>query len=139
MSPFHSRLLLMDSIFTKIIKGEIPCHKIYEDEQVIAFLDIHPVQLGHVLVVPKIQVEHFEELDEEMYSHLFLVVKKIAKRVKHMLGVNRACLKIEGFEVPHAHIHVIPCNEAKDFYAKQQADLEPDHAALAQVAESLNF
>ncbi len=132
--------LMQDSIFTKIIKGEISCHKIYEDDYVFAFLDIHPIQPGHVLVVPKNQVDQFDDLNDEDYASLFAAVKKIAARLKEVTGRSRACVRIEGFDVPHAHVHVYPCDEPKDFYGKpDRAKQEPDHPALAEMASKLAF
>ena len=129
-----------DSIFTKIIKGEIPCHKIYENDRVFAFLDIHPIQPGHTLVVPKQQVDHFDELSDEDYRELFAAVKLIASRQKQVLGRERACLRIEGFDVPHAHVHVYPCDNAHDFYGERdRGQQEPDHDALAKIAKKLHL
>ncbi len=130
---------MTDSIFTKIIKGEIPCHKVYEDDKTIAFLDIYPIQQGHVLVVPKTQVDHFDDLSEDDYSAVFASVKKVAKRVKDTLGVQRACLRVEGFDVPHAHVHVIPCNSPQDFYNADRMSHEPDHTQLSEMAAKLYF
>jgi histidine triad (HIT) family protein len=75
---------MSDSIFTKIIKGEIPCYKVYEDETTFAFLDIHPVQPGHVLVVPKAQIEFLWDLDDETYKNLMLIARKLARRLKEV-------------------------------------------------------
>lgn len=130
---------MQDSIFTRIIKGEIPCHKVYEDDKTIAFLDIYPIQPGHTLVVPKTQQDHFETLPPEDYEALFLTVKKVARRIKAVLGVERACLRLEGFDVPHAHVHVIPCNTADDYYNAHRMEVEPDHTALAEIAKRLYF
>lgn len=128
------------SIFTRIIRGEIPCHKVYEDSKTLAFLDIHPAQPGHTLIVPKTQVDRLEDLPPEDYQALMQTLKKVMHRVVEVLGPDhRACLKLEGFDVAHAHIHVIPCKTAIDFWAKQRMGDEPDHAALAKMAERLHF
>lgn len=127
------------SIFTKIINGEIPCHKIYEDDKTLAFLDIYPISPGHVLVVSKAQVDHFDDLDEENYDAVFTTVKKVSKRLKEVLGAQRACLRVEGFDVPHAHVHVIPCNTPADYYNENRMNIEPDHQALAGMAQKLSF
>jgi histidine triad (HIT) family protein len=129
---------MQDSIFTKIIKGEIPCHKVYEDDKVLAFLDIHPIQPGHVLVVPKKQVDHFDDLEQADYVAVFGAVKQLATQIKSVTGAARACLRVEGFDVPHAHVHVYPCNNPQDFYAKtDRSKIEPDHEALADMAKKL--
>ncbi len=128
------------SIFTKIIRGEIPAHKVYEDDHVLAFLDIHPAASGHTLVVPKAQVDRLEDLEDGDYRALMDAVRKVMRRVVQVYGADyRACMKLEGFDVPHAHVHVIPCRTAADFWAKQRMDIEPDHEALAKVAEKLKF
>lgn len=128
------------SIFTRIIRGEIPAHKIYEDEHALAFLDIHPAKPGHTLVVPKVQVDRLEDLDDSAYQALMDAVRKVMKRVVEVYGPSyRACLKLEGFDVPHAHVHVIPCRTAADFWTKQRMDVEPDHEALAGEAQKLAF
>lgn len=134
-----------DSIFTKIIKGEIPCEKIYEDDKTIAFLDIFPLLPGHVLVVPKKQVDHFDDLPDEDYQALFATVQKVSKRVKEVLGVKRATIQVLGFDVPHAHVHVMPANsghevmEAMGERAKNGPPDTVDHAALAEMAKKLAF
>lgn len=131
---------MQDSIFTRIIKGEVPCHKIYEDDRVIAFLDIHPIQPGHTLVVPKQQVDHFDDLDESDYAAVFAAVKKIAQKQKAVLKKQRVCVRIEGFDVPHAHVHVYPCDTAQEFYgASDRASREPDHQALGEKASQLTL
>jgi histidine triad (HIT) family protein len=128
------------TIFTKIIRGEIPAHIIYEDERTFAFLDIHPVQPGHTLVVPKVQVDRLEDLSDEDYEAVTQTVRQVMRRIIEVFGPQyRACLKTEGFDVPHAHVHVIPCREAKDFWAKPRMDAQPDHAALAEMAQELAF
>lgn len=129
-----------ESVFSKIVKGEIPAEKVYEDETALVFLDIHPIQPGHMLVIPKQQVNHFDDLDVETYTHLFLLVKKAAKKLKQVFDATRVCVRVEGFDVPHAHIHVYPCNNAEEFYGDRDRLLkEPDHVALAVMAERLKL
>jgi histidine triad (HIT) family protein len=136
---------MQDSIFTKIIKGEIPCHKVYEDARTLAFLDIDPLLPGHVLVVPKVQIDHVDDLPDEGYQAVFATVKKIARRVKEVLESERAVIVVMGYDVPHAHVHVLPCDSSRDFYEVMAQNLEkpetvkPDHAALAAMAERLAF
>lgn len=126
-----------ESIFTKIIKGDIPSHKVYESEKVVAFLDIHPIRPGHTLVVPKVQIDHFDDLPEDYYQEVFDVVRRVAKIQKQELGAARACLRVEGFDVPHAHVHVYPCNEAADFYNDDRSNDGPSVDELAAMAAKL--
>jgi histidine triad (HIT) family protein len=130
---------MQESIFTKIIKGDIPCHKVYEDENTIAFLDIHPIQPGHILVVPKRQVEQFTELDPATYAQLMKVSHALAKHLQDITACWRVTLRIEGFDVPHAHVHLVPTNKENDSYNANRMDTEPDHAALAAMAKKLYF
>jgi histidine triad (HIT) family protein len=129
----------MSTIFTQIINGDIPSHKVYEDERTFVFLDIYPIQPGHLLVVPKTEVDRLEDLADEDYTALMDTTRKLMHRVREVLGVKRACLKAEGFDVPHAHMHVIPCNTAKEFYNHPDRTAEPDHEALAKIAQKLAF
>jgi len=100
----------MESVFTKIIKGEIPCYKIYEDEKTFAFLDIHPETAGHTLVIPKLQCDKIYELPDEDYKALLDTVKKLSVHMEKVLGV-RTLWKVIGTDVPHAHVHLMPFDE----------------------------
>ena len=100
----------MSSIFSKIIKGEIPSYKIAEDEDCYAFLDIHPLKAGHTLVVPKIETDYLFDLNDEVYLKLNLFAKKVAIALKKKIQCKRVAVVVLGFEVPHAHIHLIPIN-----------------------------
>lgn len=128
-----------DSIFTKIIKGEIPCHKVYEDELTLAFLDIHPVQPGHTLVIPKRQIEFVWDLTEGDYAAVMAAAKKVALRLRKVLGVHYVGERIVGVDVPHAHVQLIPFNMVDEWKAPQDMSAEPDHAALAVLAQKLAF
>lgn len=97
-----------DSIFTKIIRGDIPSYKIYEDDYSYAFLDINPVNPGHTLVISKTQVDHLWDLSDKDYQFLMDSVKKVAKRLSEVLKPARVGVAVEGFDVAHAHIHLIP-------------------------------
>ena len=97
----------MPSIFTKIINGEIPSYKIYEDDKTIAFLDIHPESKGHTLVIPKNEVDKIYELPDEDYEALMSTVKKLSKHLEKQLG-TRILWKVVGTDVPHAHVHLMP-------------------------------
>jgi histidine triad (HIT) family protein len=105
----------MPTIFTKIINREIPAHIIYEDENHLAFLDINPVQLGHTLVIPKKQTDYIFDMNDSEYSDLMLASKKVAQILKDKLNCSRVCVTVEGYAVPHAHVHLIPTNTENDF------------------------
>lgn len=128
-----------DSIFTKIIKGEIPAHKIYEDEHCIAILDIHPQAEGHSLIIPKQQIDHIWDLPDDIYHHLWDVAKTIETKVKQVFNPPRVGIAVEGFGVPHVHIHIIPLYSVEDFKRSQDVSAEPDHQALARVADKLRL
>lgn len=100
----------MSSIFTKIIQGELPCYKIYEDERTFAFLDIEPEAPGHTLVIPKAEVDKIYDLSDEDYTAVMATVKMLAKHFEEVLG-ERTMIKVVGTDVPHAHVHVLPVNE----------------------------
>lgn len=128
-----------DSVFTKIIKGEIPCYKIYEDELTFAFLDIHPKTSGHTLVIPKKQVEFVWDLDDKTYQALMATAKKVALRIREVIGKTYVGEMIIGEQVPHAHVHVYPFDNLEESRRTPDPDSEPDHVALAKVAEKLAF
>ena len=100
----------MASVFSKIVAGEIPCYKIYEDEKTLAFLDIAPETPGHTLVIPKVEVDKIYELSDEDYRAVWETVRKVAKRMEEVLGV-RTLMKVIGTDVPHAHVHLMPFDE----------------------------
>lgn len=100
----------MSSVFAKIVAGEIPCYKVYEDDKVLAFLDIHPETKGHTLVIPKIEVDRIYDLADEDYGALMAAAKKIARHMEDVLG-QRIIWKVVGTDVPHAHIHLEPLDE----------------------------
>lgn len=102
------------SIFTKIIKGEIPCYKIAESELFFAFLDIFPLQKGHVLVVPKIEVDKIFDVPANYLSELLVFAQPIAKAIEASFPCNRVSMVTVGLEVPHAHLHLVPINAAED-------------------------
>ncbi|HTB48970.1 MAG TPA: HIT family protein [Verrucomicrobiae bacterium] len=130
---------MSDSIFTKIIKGEIPCHKIYEDDQTLAFLDIHPQLPGHTLLIPKQQIDELWDLPDDIYHHLWNVARKIEGRLKEVIKSPRVGVAVEGFGVPHVHIHLIPLYKLEDFKKPQDLTAEPDHDKLAAMAKKLAF
>ena len=128
------------SIFTKIIKGEIPCHKVYEDDQTLAFLDIHPIQTGQVLVVPKRQVAFVWDLEPEEYQALMATVHKVGKRLREIFPEkDRIGVMIEGLDVgDHAHVKVFPFSKG-EYRNLPDMNAEPNHDELAELAEKLRF
>lgn len=128
-----------DSIFTKIINGEIPAHRIYEDDDFIVFLDVHPLTAGHTLVVPKVQVDHLWELDELTYQNLFALVRRVGTHLKATLAPPRVGVVVEGFGVPHVHVHLIPMQDGHDLKRLQDVTAIIDHQALADLAKQLQL
>lgn len=122
----------MASIFTKIIKGELPAFKIFENDYVLAFLNIKPVMPGHTLVVPKVEVDYFIDVPEPYYSEVFQVAKRIAPAIQKATGVKRIATTVIGLEVPHFHYHLVPINKmaeldfalAKDTPMDELADMQ---------------
>jgi histidine triad (HIT) family protein len=100
----------MPSIFSRIVKGELPCHKVWEDENHLAFLDLNPLVPGHTLVIPKREVSYIFDLPESEHMALWKAAHGVAKQIKQRLGCKRVCVTVIGFEVPHAHIHLLPAN-----------------------------
>jgi len=124
------------TIFTKIIQGVIPAYKIAENDLFIAFLDIFPLQKGHVLVVPKIEVDKVFDLPDNYLSELLVFAKPIAKAIEQCFPCNRVGMVTVGLEVPHAHLHLIPINQADDLnFANPKLQLS--QAALIEVQEAL--
>jgi histidine triad (HIT) family protein len=107
----------MATIFSKIVRGEIPCYKIAEDENYLAFLDINPLAKGHTLVIPKKENDYIFDLDDQTYTGLHLFAKKVAKALDKAISCKRIAVAVLGLEVPHTHIHLIPMNDlsATDF------------------------
>ena len=104
----------MNSIFTKIIKREIPAFIIHEDDFFIAFLDINPIQKGHTLIVPKTEIDYFFDIEDDLLSKMLLFTKKIAKAIKKTIECKKISMSVIGLEIPHAHIHLIPINKMSD-------------------------
>lgn len=104
----------MASIFTRIIEGSIPCYRIAESEECFAFLDISPVQLGHTLVIAKVEVDDLFELEDELLAKMLPFAKQVARKIKAVVPCNRVGLSVVGLEVPHAHIHLIPIRGLHD-------------------------
>lgn len=128
------------SIFTKIINGEIPCHKIYEDDKTLAFLDIHPVAPGHTLVIPKTEVEFVWDLSDEDYVAVMKTVKKVAVNIRKVLATPYVGEMVVGTDVPHAHIHVVGFAHASELKRTLDGPGAPaDQDSLAEMAKKLSF
>lgn len=127
------------SIFTKIVRGELPAYKIYEDDKTLAFLDIHPVQPGHLLVIPKEQIEFVWDLPDDLYQAVMATTKKMAVHMRNVLDQPYVSERIFGLDVPHAHVQLIPFAAAADLRVQPDMDANPDHDALAKMAERLKF
>lgn len=104
----------MSSIFSKIVSGEIPSYKVAEDSRYLAFLDISPLAKGHVLVIPKQEVDYIFDLDDDIYTGLMLFAKKVAISIKKIIPCERIGITVMGLEVPHAHVHLVPMNTMGD-------------------------
>lgn len=125
----------MSTLFSKIIAGEIPSYKIYEDEDTYAFLTIRPHTKGHTLIVPKIEVDQWDDVPEDYFNHMWRASQFVAKVLKAKLGCTRVGVMVVGFEVPHAHIHLIPANSMEDLsidkaYDASKEELEEVHKLL---------
>lgn len=129
---------MQDSLFTKIVNGEIPSHKIYEDDKTLAFLDIYPRAEAHTLVISKRQVEFVWDLPDEDYQAVMATVRKVALHLREVTGKPYVHSGIVGTDVPHAHVHVIPFENNDDLHHSPEI-AEPDHEALAALAEKLRL
>jgi histidine triad (HIT) family protein len=105
----------MASVFTKIIRGELPSFKIFENEEVFAFLSIDPIRPGHTLIVPKVEIDQFTDLAEPHYSAVFAAAQPLGRAIRAATGCRRVGMAVQGFEVPHFHLHLIPLESPADF------------------------
>ncbi len=130
----------MASIFSKIVAGEIPCHKIAETSEFLAFLDVNPVAKGHTLVIPKEEIDYIFDLDEAKYLGLMKFARQIAQAIEQVVDCQRIGLSVIGLEVPHAHVHLVPLNQMSDMdFGKKIKMKAEDLAALATtIREKLN-
>ncbi len=124
----------MASVFTKIVKGELPAYKVAEDERFLAFLDINPLSKGHTLVIPKEEIDYIFDLPEELYRDLWLFARKVARAIEKVVECERIGIAVVGLEVPHAHIHLIPINSVADMnFAKPRVKMsEQEFRSLAE-------
>jgi histidine triad (HIT) family protein len=126
----------MASIFTRIINGEIPCYKVAEDENYFAFLDIFPLAKGHVLVVPKKEVDYLFNLEDDLLAGLTVFAKKVALAIEKSVPCVRVGVAVIGLEVPHAHIHLVPLNHIEDInFSRPKLKLEKEE--LEEIAEAI--
>lgn len=126
----------MATLFTKIINGEIPCYKVAETDEFLAFLDIMPVKRGHVLVIPKVEVDYIFNITDDQLGRMIIFAKQVAKKIEKAFPCNRIGVTVIGLEVPHAHIHLIPIDKLDDMnFAKPKLQL--DQVELAEIAENI--
>jgi len=126
----------MASIFSKIISGEIPCYKVEENDRFLAFMDILPIRKGHVLVIPKIEVDNIFDLEDELLGEMMIFAKIVAKRIQHNFHCKKVGVTVIGLEVPHAHIHLIPINSVADMDFSQEK-LELSSEELIEICALL--
>ena len=128
------------TIFSRIIKGEIPCYKVAEDERYFAFLDINPLAKGHTLVVPKVEEDYIFNLDDDTLAGLMLFAKRVAKAQRAVLPCKRIGVAVLGMEVPHTHIHLVPLqNEGDMNFANPKLHLADDEMAHIATEIAANF
>lgn len=124
------------SIFSKIVSGDIPAHKVAEDSEFLAFLDVSPLVMGHVLVIPKKEIDYIFDIEDDTYAKLMLFAKKVAIGVKKAFPCKKVGVAVIGLEVPHAHIHLIPMNNVSDMnFSKEK--LKPSQEELAEAAAKI--
>ncbi|MBK8847177.1 MAG: HIT family protein [Bacteroidetes bacterium] len=124
----------MMTIFSRIVKGEIPCHKIAETDDCFAFLDIQPLATGHILVIPKLEVDYIFDVADDIYAKLWQFAKRVSIAQQHAIACKRIGIAVIGLEVPHAHIHLIPLNTVNDInFSLPKMNPTPDE--LSKTAE----
>ena len=127
----------MATLFSKIVNGEIPCHKIAENEKFLAFLDIMPLREGHTLVVPKVEIDYLFDLDDDLLSEMIVFSKSVAVKIKTAIPCKKIGVAVVGLEVPHAHIHLIPINNVSDMdFGKEKLKLSQQE--LEKIAIQIN-
>ncbi|MFT6849808.1 MAG: histidine triad (HIT) family protein [Sphingobacteriales bacterium] len=127
----------MGTIFSRIISGELPCHKIAETDDFLAFLDISPLATGHTLVIPKNEVDYIFDMDEKQYLELHLFAKKVAINIQKVILCKRIGVAVIGLEVPHAHIHLVPINNVGDINFSRPK-LTPTKEELSATADKIS-
>ena len=128
----------MATIFTRIVRGEIPSYKVAEDERFFAFLDINPLTKGHTLVVPKQETDYLFDLDDRTLADMIVYAKRIARKLKEKIECKRVAVVVLGLEVPHAHIHLIPIQDEKDVdFHKEKLKLSPEE--FRAIADTISL
>ena len=128
----------MTSIFSRIVAGEIPCYKVAEDDNYLAFLDINPLTKGHTLVIPKKEIDYIFDLDDNTLAGMMLFAKRVAVKMKQKIECARVAVVVLGMEVPHAHIHLIPINSENDVdFRRKKLNITPDE--FAKIASDLKL
>ena len=123
----------MPTLFTRIVKGEIPCHKIYEDDRYLAFLDIRPINPGHTLVITKQEIEYIFDVEDELLGGLILCAKRMAKAIEKEVSCKRIGIMVAGLEVPHVHVHLVPIFEVLDLnFARAKSASAEELASMAR-------
>ncbi len=130
----------MGSIFSQIIAGDIPCHRIHEDDDFLAFMDIRPMSPGHTLVIPKLEIDRFFDLPTDCLAKIMVFAKPIASAIEHVVPCERVGIMVAGLEVPHAHVHLVPIRTIHDlnFANARAADSEQLSRLAHQIREVLN-
>ncbi|MCW3072653.1 MAG: putative HIT-like protein [Bacteroidetes bacterium] len=126
----------MSSIFSKIIAGEIPAHKIAENDKFLAFLDVFPLVQGHVLVVPKKETDYIFDIEDAELSEMIIFAKQVSKAIRKAVPCKRIGMSVIGLEVPHAHIHLVPMNTANDLNFTREK-IKPSQQELSEMAEKI--
>lgn len=129
----------MASIFTRIVNGEIPCYKIAETEDYLAFLDVRPQHKGHTLVIPKVEIDYIFDIEDDTLAGLMVFAKKVAKAIEITVPCKRIGIAVVGLEVPHAHIHLIPINSVSDLGFGKNLAISADEMAYLAAKIAANF
>ena len=130
----------MPGLFSKIVAGEIPCHKIAESEDYLAFLDIFPLKEGHVLVIPKKEVDYFYDLEDDLLGGLMVFSKGVAAAIRSSVDCERIGVAVVGLEVPHAHVHLIPIDSVKDMdFSNEKLKFSPEKLAATAARIRGNY
>lgn len=124
----------MPTLFTRIVNGEIPCHKLYEDDHCLSFLDLRPINPGHALVIPKQEIDYIFDVPDDLLQHMITVAKTVARAIDQAVPCRRVGVIVAGLEVPHAHIHLVPIHGIGDINFANARDAAPDELAATAAA-----